>query len=488
MAEQVVVVGGGLAGISAAIDLAEAGLPVCLVEARPWLGGATCSFGRRGLTVDNGQHVFFRHWTAYLGLLAKLGVAESAAIQDRLDLTVLTAQARGRVRRSALPPPLHLAASIARYRLLTPAERLNLAPAVLGLHEPAWSAAGATGSEPGSGDRPADRCDFAQWLSRHRQGDRARRMFWEPLCVAALNADVEQADAHLARAFLSGLLAGRENADLGTPSVPFCQLHGNPAASLLRRLGAEVLVGRKVGAIRPDRAGGYQVFVEGADERADDELPFERDEPEMISAAAVVLAVPAWQAAELAPAELAADAAGWAKLGASPIVSMHVVYGSQVTELPFAVVADCPARWVIDKTVAAGLHAGQYLAVSIPAADRYVDAPAGVLREECLQVLSRLFPAAADASVEDFFVTRERRATIRQLPGSGSFRAAQITRLPGLAVAGAWTDTGMPDCMEGAVRSGQLAARAVISALAGTALAAPTAGGTEAITELRPAS
>jgi hypothetical protein len=258
--------------------------------------------------------------------------------------------------------------------------------------------------------------------------------------------------------------------------VPLGQLHGRPAAALLSRLGARIRLGWRVGDIHRDGAGGYEISLEPAQaEQQEDQLPFEPDEPELVSAAAVVLAVPAPEAVRIAPGELASDAAVWAKLETSPIVSLHAIYGSRVTDLPFAAVADLPARWIVDKTSAAGLHAGQYLAVSIPAADRYVDTPTAMLREQFLPVLDQLFPAAASAHVEDFFVTRERRATFRPLPGSGSLRPAQVTRLPGLALAGAWTDTGMPDCMEGAVCSGRLAARTVLGYLRGGSRAAASA-------------
>jgi monoamine oxidase len=150
-------------------------------------------------------------------------------------------------------------------------------------------------------------------------------------------------------------------------------------------------------------------------------------------------------------------------------------------------VAGSPVRWVIDKTSVAGLHGGQYLAASVPAADRYVDTPAARLREHALPLLERLFPDAAEARVEDFFVTRERRATIWHEPGVQRLRAVPAAGPRGLAVAGAWTETSWPDSMEGAVRSGRSAARRIIADLAcGTAVAeddvtaaaaAPSAGG-----------
>jgi uncharacterized protein with NAD-binding domain and iron-sulfur cluster len=137
--------------------------------------------------------------------------------------------------------------------------------------------------------------------------------------------------------------------------------------------------------------------------------------------------------------------------------------------LPFAAAVDSPVQWVFDKTRQAGLQGGQYLVVSQSAADGYIGTPAAALREQFLPALCELFPAARDAEVRDFFVTRERRATFRQAPGCGGLRPAAATPLSGLVLAGAWTDTGWPDTMEGAVRSGQTAAREMLSQLAGTA-------------------
>jgi len=159
--------------------------------------------------------------------------------------------------------------------------------------------------------------------------------------------------------------------------------------------------------------------------------------------------------------------AGWAGLGASPIVNVHVIYDRPVMDVPFAAAVDSPVQWVFDRTRISGLDrtafAGrgsrpQYLAISLSAADQYVDVPAAALREQFLPALAELFPAARDAEVIEFFVTRERRATFRQAPGSGKLRPGPGTQLPGLVLAGAWTGTGWPDTMESAVRSGLAAA------------------------------
>jgi squalene-associated FAD-dependent desaturase len=455
----VVVIGGGLAGISAAIELAAAGRAVTLVEARPWLGGATCSFIRRGLTIDNGQHAFLRCCTAYRELLARLGVAGSCSIQDRLDLTVLDGAAAcgpawARLRRSALPAPAHLVRSLAGYRLLSPTERLKVAGVAVALQF----------TDPLGGDGRS----LGGWLARRRQGERARTKFWDWLCTAALNVAPEHADLALATsAIRTALLAGRDNADIGVPVVPLSGLHGGSAIALLGTLGVTIRLGVRAIAVQPGLAGGYLVRTTSAEpaQSADTQGAVAGGSAEEIRADGVVLAVPPGAAAALAPTELAGEAARWSLLRPSPIVSAHVIYGSRVTRLPFAAVVGSPVRWVVDKTDAAGLHAGQYLAASIPAADEFVDMPAALLREHVLPVLDRLFPAAAGASIEDFFVTRERRATIRHEPGTQQLRPA--AGLPGLAVAGAWTDTGWPDTMEGAVRSGRYAALKLRSDLAG---------------------
>jgi len=177
-----------------------------------------------------------------------------------------------------------------------------------------------------------------------------------------------------------------------------------------------------------------------------------------------VLAVPHEAAARLMPPGALPDGtvAGWAGLGASPIVNVHVIYDRQVTDLPFAAAVDSPVQWVFDRTRISGLYrsspAKQYLAISLSAADEYVDVPAARLREQFVPALAELFPAARDARVVEFFVTRERRATFRQAPGSARLRPRAGTQLPGLMLAGAWTATGWPDTMEGAVRSGLAAA------------------------------
>jgi squalene-associated FAD-dependent desaturase len=435
------VVGGGLAGISASIALAETGADVTLLEARPRLGGATCSFSRDGLTVDTGQHIFLGCCTAYRGLLAKLGMTGHATLQDRFDVTVLAPGGRkAKLRRTALPGPLHMLPALGRYPFLSFTERMSVARPALAMRR----------VDPANPAVDAQR--FGDWLAARGQSERTRRALWDLFSVSALNIAGDDASLALAAVVVKTGLLGRNNAaDIGVPALPLGELHGDAGATLLAKLGAQVLLGTKVAGI--DTGGeGARFRVRLAREDGPADLP----------ADAVVLAVPHEKAAPLIPPGTLPDMTveRWAGLGASPIVNVHVIYDRPVMDLPFAAAIDSPVQWVFDRTGISGMDnpGHQYLAVSLSAADQYADVPAARLREQFVPALAELFPAARDARVAEFFVTRERRATFRQAPGTGALRPKAATRRPGLVLAGAWTDTGWPDTMEGAVRSGLAAA------------------------------
>ena len=507
----VVVVGGGLAGITAAIALRETGASVTLLEARPRLGGATCSFTRDGLVIDNGQHVFLRCCSAYRGLLARLGMTGAVSLQDRFDVTVLGPGGRARLRRTGLPGPLHMGQALAGYSFLSLAERLRVARAALAMMR----------LDPAAPGLDSER--LGDWLAARGQGERARRVLWDLFTVSALNVAGDDASMALAATVVqTALLGARDAADLGVPAIPLGDLHGQAGALLLKRLGADVRLNAKVAAVQAVAGGGFLVrltdraagpgparMVNGDSTRATPFIPNGNHAATHLSppggragtlqnhpgdlaendggaggleihADGIVLAVPPDAAARLTPAIAAAGASPgpdrWLELGASPIVNVHVIYDRRVTRLPFAAAVDSPVQWVFDRTRPSGLRAGQYLAVSLSAADDLVDVPAARLRERFVPALEDLFPAARDARITDFFVTRERRATFRQVPGCAGMRPGAATALPGLVLAGAWTDTGWPDTMEGAVRSGLNAARELRRGLA----AAPPPSGRRA--------
>ncbi len=456
---RVVVIGGGLAGIRAAIGLRDAGVDVTLVEARPRLGGAASSFARGDMTIDNGQHVFLRCCTSYQELLKRLGATGLVTVQERFDVTVLSPRGTARLRRTALPGPLHFGRALAGYRLLTLPERMRVARAALAMRflDPA--------------DPSLDGTALGDWLAAKGQNEAARRLMWDLFIVSALNIGGDDASLPLSATVIKmALLGSRGAADIGIADVPLGDLHGRAAGELLGRLGAQVMYGSRVAAVEQRDGGGFVVRIEsaaGGTRLADGNGggPSAAEVSEL-AADAVVLAVPAAQAARLAGPLGVAGAGSWDDLGSSPIVNVHVIYDRQVTSLPFAAAVESPVQWVFDKTRQAGLAAGQYLAISLSAADSYVDVPAAALREQFIPALEQLFPAAAGARVTDFFVTRERRATFRQAPGIGALRPGTATSVPGLVLAGAWTDTGWPDTMEGAVRSGQHAAERLVSELA----------------------
>lgn len=441
--DRVVVVGGGLAGISAALAAADAGAEVTLLEGRPRLGGATFSFRRDGLDMDNGQHVFLRCCTAYRSLLDRLGVSDLVELQPRLSVPVLAPGGRiGWLRRGRLPAPLHLAGTLARYPYLSWPERLGAARAALALRR----------LDPT--DQRLDRQSFAEWLAAHGQGEAATASLWELVGLPTLNARAAQASLQLATmVFRTGLLEHRDAADIGYSRVPLGRLHGESAARALAAAGAGVRLRCHVRAVEPGERGLTVVADSGR-----------------VEADAVVLAVPHESAPALLPAGALPDGARLELLGTSPIVNLHVVYDRVVTNLPLAAGLGTPVQWVFDRTAGAGLERErlQYLAVSLSAAAEEVELPSGTLRDRYLPALAELFPAARGAVVTKFVVTRERTATFLPAPGTSSLRPATGTAVPGLFLAGSWTSTGWPATMESAVRSGLAAARAALVSLGRT--------------------
>ena len=435
---RVVVIGGGLAGIAAALDCAAAGADVTVLEVRPRLGGAAYSFERDGLWLDNGQHVFLRCCEAYRSLLGRLGSAGETVLQERLELPVL---APGRpdawLRRTGLPAPLHLAGSLLRYRHLNPGERLAVvrAAAALGRVNP--------------DDPSADARSFGEWLSQRGQGPRATEAVWELIGRPTLNLSAR--DASLAAAafvFRVGLLERADSGDIGYARAPLQRVHGDPALVALEGAGVDV------------RLGWRATAIERHDERFTIAGPGER-----VEADAVVLAVPHERAAGLLPPGSIPNPEALAELGSSPIVNLHVCYDRRVFEHEFAAVIGSPVQYVFDRTDSSGLERGQCLAVSLSAADEEIEMPAAELRRHFEAALAELLPAARTARVERFVVTRERTATFRAAPGARRLRPGPRTGIEALALAGAWTDTGWPATMEGAVRSGHAAAKVALAAL-----------------------
>lgn len=447
---RIAVVGGGLAGMSAALACADAGAQVTIVEKRKRLGGLTWSFEHGGLTMDNGQHVFLRCCTAYLDFLGRVGSSGDVELQDRLDVTVMRpttgpgGPARGRLRRDKLVVPLHLARALLGYELVPLRERAMLGCAALAL------------SRLHLDDPALDEVTFAAWLGRHGQGPAAVEALWELICLATVNSRAEEASlAMAAKVFQTGLLRESSAADIGWSRVPLGLLHGQRGRAALEKAGVGVVTGESVVSLEqaaPDTTGS-----DGGGRWS-----LTTSERRHLSVDAVVVALPHYCVEGLLPAGALAPGVVPSALGSSPIVNVHVHLDRKVTNLPLVAGLGTVAQWIFDRTASSGARQGQYLVVSISGADKEVGRRPEDLGPEVVEALGAIFPEAGKARVLSTFVTREHHATFRAVPGSARHRAAARTALPGLALAGAWTATGWPPTMEGAVRSGLSAARSAL--------------------------
>jgi squalene-associated FAD-dependent desaturase len=432
---RVVVIGGGLAGTSAALALADGGADVVLLERRLRLGGLTWSFQRNGLSFDNGQHVFLRCCESYLRFIDRIGAGDGIFLQPRLDVPVLSPSGiRSSINRGSLRAPLHLAPALARYRHLGIGDRLRLA----------WPALAMNRLDP---DDPAlDTVTFGSWLSRHGQSDVAIDRLWNLIALPTLNVSASEASLALAvKVFRTGLLDQASAGDIGWATVPLTELHGDYAARALAQSGVDTVFGARVQSISPRHQGGFEVVT--SDER--------------YAADAVVAATPPDVTERIVPEGVLPPAVA-AGLGHSPIVNVHLVLDRQVTDLALAAVIDSPIQFLFDRTASSGLGSGQCLSISLSAADAYISESSAQLVKTFFASLQALLPIARTARLIDGVVTRERAATFRGVPGTAALRPSARTSVPDLFLAGAWCDTGWPATMEGAVQSGESAARALL--------------------------
>ena len=438
---RIAVVGGGLAGLAAAVAAADGGAQVTLYERGPRLGGATWSFQRDGRWYDNGQHVFMRCCTEYRAFLDRLEVTDQVAEQARMSVSVMRPGRRpARIFRTRAPAPLHLARSLLGYSPLSVTERLRAIRTALALRR----------LDPD--DPQIDEMSFGEWLRLRGESDRAIAGLWELICLPTINLRADDASLTLAvKVFRTGLLDDADAGDLGWARVPLGALHGDAAARAIAAGGGDVRLHAHVEAI----ADGPAVTADG----------------QRVDADAVILAVPHDAVDALLPPGTVAGQSELADLGISPIVNVHYVFDRQIMDVPFAAALDSPVQFVFERSEAArwaegepgrpsgGRGGEQVVAVSQSAAfDEIGDRPAELI-ERYRSALEELFPLAAEAEVLDAVVTREHRATFAGRPGTRRLRLGPTTAIDGLFLAGAWTDTGWPATMEGAVRSGNLAAR-----------------------------
>jgi len=416
-AGRVAVVGAGLAGLSATVELASLGFEVELFERSRLVGGKATSYRVGDAEIDNGQHVYLGCFSEFLDFVASIGQAAQLRLQERFEVLMLRRGAAPcRLRAADWPAPWHLLPALLAHRHLGWAGKLQVT----------WAIAQAARPEPWAGT-------FADWLARHHQGAAARRFFWDPFLVPALNAAPEEVAAEAARFVVATAFASdRQAACIGLAKVPLARLAEAAAQRAsrvhLRAPVAGLLVGEGL-------ARGLRL----ADGRA---LTFD----------ALVLAVPPRALARLLgePARFGLD--GLEELHSQPIVDVHLWYNRADLGFEFAAVLDSPVQWVFQKGPG-------HLCCSLSAAGTLVARPEEALVALCDGELRAVLPALAGARLLRGLATRDPEATFVLRPGLR--RPGPSTDYPNLAVAGAWTDTGWPATMESAVRSGRAAARLI---------------------------
>lgn len=411
------VAGGGLAGLAAAVALAEAGFRVDLFEARATLGGRASSFTPPdgGPPIDNCQHILLACCKNLLDFYTRLGVRDLVRF-DREYYLVERGGRASRLRATRWPAPWHLLASFLRLRFLGAADKLSVIRALRALAR--------------ESNRPdLDDITMGEWLAARRQTPAALRRFWQPVLVSALNEELDRAAAaHAFQVFRLAFLGEGSGFELGVPAVTLSRLYDRPIPGVTVHLRSPVerIVTRE-GAARG-------AVVNGA----------------LCVADHVVLAVPLDRIPALAP-ELELNLAPFEYV---PILGIHLWFDRPVMDFPHAALLESPIHWVFNKAE------GRYLLAVVSAARELVERR----REEIVAVAQRelgeYFPAAGSARLQRAHVVKERRATFSPKPGLEAHRPPSETPIRGLYLAGDFTRTGWPATMEGAVRSGYLAAQA----------------------------
>ena len=451
-----VVAGGGLAGITAACELADRGYEVTLLEKRPFLGGRSYSYTDKetGATVDNGQHVFLGCCTAYIQLLERLGVRDRAYLQKRLRVPVIDkVWGTSVLEATNLPAPLHLLPSLVRFKSLSSAEKGSAG----------WALAHIQALDRAKSP-DLDGITFGEWLREKRQSENAIRSLWNLITLPTLNGDIDEVSADLGiMVFQEGFLRSRRGANVGWSRVGLSELIGEAARTYIEGRGGTVRLGEGVRDVSIGSDGATGVVTDSGEINGD----------------VVVMALDPQSLPGVLPPSLAGDpffARIW-RLEPSPIVNVHLWYSPGTSwGRAFATFLNSPVQWLFNKTRLAGdrsPNSGLHLDVSLSGADRWLSMPSAKLVELFTDELSDLVPGLQNEKPQRALVVKQRNATFAPKPGVAALRPPQETPVRGLYLAGDYTDTGWPATMESAVRSGMLAANAVVSARGGSAQPEP---------------
>ncbi|HET9832867.1 MAG TPA: hydroxysqualene dehydroxylase HpnE [Vicinamibacterales bacterium] len=441
MTPDVIVVGAGFAGLSAAVRLTKRGAKVLVLEARARLGGRATAFNDRdtGELVDNGQHVLLGCYTDTLAFLGDIGALANVAIARQLRVTMIDREGhRSQLACPTLPSPLHLLAGILEWDALTWRDRLS----VLRMSTPLRQARKAL--KPGSRVRAASPGEtVSAWLERNGQSVRLCEMLWEPLALAALNQSIHEAAAPPFVRVLAEMFGPDPQASaIVLPAKPLHLMYAEPARAFIERAGGEVRTGAAATIIVSNAA---PIAVEALGERW--------------KPRAVVCAVPWFALGALLTGEMSAlrDVVRRAQqMSSSPIVTVNLWFDRVVMEEPFIGLPGRAMQWVFDKRQVFG-GAASHLSLVSSGASPLVDKSNDELVMAAHQELSEALPDVRGATLVRATVIREPRATFSLAAGQPA-RPDVETCVPGLLLAGDWIDTGLPATIESAVRSGHRAA------------------------------
>lgn len=437
MTPDVIVIGGGVAGFSAATALADAGARVLVLEARPGLGGRATAFTdpATGERVDNGQHVLMGCYVDTLALLERIGAADRVRWQAGLALAMIDQRGHESVLKlPPMPSPLHLLGGVLAWDALSWRERISIL---------------RVGASLTPGGRNFSSTETVRdWLTRHGQAPRLCELFWEPLALAALNQSIDQAAAsYFVRVLEQMFGPDPAAAALVIPAVPLDEMYAEPARQWLEARGHEVRVNA------PARVGVLNGRVTGVTVRG-----------EHIAAPVVISTVP-WHALEglfdAPPAALAATIVNAAALPSLPIVTVNLWFDRPVMHEPLVGLPGRAFQWVFDRRAIVG-GAGSHLSLISSGAEAIVSLPNDALIATALADVRSALPAARGANIRKGLAVREKRSTFSLAPGAPP-RPQTETAIDGFLLAGDWIDTGLPATIESAAVSGHRAAKVALT-------------------------
>ena len=432
----VAIAGGGLAGLAAACALADSGFRVTLFERRPYLGGRASSYEHPGTgeVVDNCQHVLFRICTNLVEFYRRIGVEDKIRWYD--EMTFIEPGGRASVMHaSPLPAPLHTAPSFLRFPFLSVKDKFVISRAIASLM---LSEQRDTGHS------------FEDWLHQHHQTSNAIERFWKPILVSALSEDLDLISISYAAQVVRESMKSPEARHMGVPTIPLTELY-NRAGDYIRARGGRILLRNSLETFSPAPS---HVCIRVADrEEIFDYL---------------ILALPFDTIARVLPQtpEAAPLRDQLAHFESSPITGIHLWFDREITDLDHAVLLDRTIQWMFHKSRlltprggAAKIEpAGSYIELVVSASKNLIDKSKTEIVDLALKEVREFFPAARAANLLKSTVIKEVHATYSPRPGIDAYRPPQTTAWPRVFLAGDWTATGWPATMEGAVRSGYLAA------------------------------